>query len=195
MSRIVVGVSGASGMPYAIGLVKVLVVMGVETHLVISSAAWKVMEHEMDAHINIDTNLPRIASHYYSDDHLAAPISSGSFLHHGMVVIPCSMKTLSAIANSYGSNLITRAADVTLKERRKLILVVRETPLHLGHLRNMVKVAEMGGIIMPPSPAFYNKPDKISDLIDHHVGRILDVLGFKNDIVKRWEGPDGFSSN
>ncbi len=182
--RIVVGVSGATGTIYAVSLLKTLARMKIESHLVVSQAAWVVAGFERGEGFNFHN----LATYAYDNLHFPAPIASGSFLHDGMVVIPCSMKTLAGIAHGYGNTLLGRAADVTLKERRKLILVVRETPLHLVHLQNMATVASMGGTIMPPMPAFYNNPRNISNIVDHHVGRILDMLGITNDVVKRWEG-------
>jgi 4-hydroxy-3-polyprenylbenzoate decarboxylase len=129
-----------------------------------------------------------LASHSYNIDDIEACLASGTFRHDGMIIAPCSMKTLAALAHSYGDNLLIRAADVTLKERRRLLLLVRETPLHLGHLRNMVSVTEMGGIIMPPMPAFYHGPTSIQEIIDHTVGKALDLFDIQHDLFTRWPG-------
>ena len=183
---LILGISGASGAIYGLRLLQVLSAMErVETHLVISKAGEMVIREEADWKLE---EVKQLANFCYDIDDLNAPISSGSFRRQGMVVAPCSMKTLSAIANSYADNLLTRAADVTLKEGGKLILLVRETPLHLGHLRNMERLAEMGAIIMPPVPAFYHRPDTIQDLVDHTVGKVLDLFGLEHDLFQRWSG-------
>lgn len=189
MKRLIVGLSGATGAIYGIRLLEVLrSVEDVETHLIISEAARRTILLETDY---TTTQVEALADKLYDFNNTAAAISSGSFKTMGMVVIPCAVKTLSGIANSYGANLILRAADVTLKERRKLVLVLRETPLHLGHLRLMTQVTEMGGVIMPPMPAFYPHPQTIDDLINQSVNRVLDMLGIElpQDLFKRWTGP------
>jgi 4-hydroxy-3-polyprenylbenzoate decarboxylase len=184
--RIIIGINGASGVIYGIRLLQVLSgVKGIETHLVISHAGEQTIEIETEFKAH---DVRALANHSYEVDDLAAPLASGSFLREGMIIAPCSMKTLSALAHSYTDNLLTRAADVTLKERGKLLLLLRETPLHVGHLRNMVSVAEMGGIIMPPVPAFYHKPHSIQDIVDHTVGKVLDLFQIEQDLFKRWPG-------
>ena len=185
LKRIIVGITGASGVIYGIRLLEVLKDLNMETHLVLTEAAKKniLIETMLKAE-----NVEGLASHVYNVDNLAAPISSGSFKTDGMVIAPCTIKTLSGVAHSYNENLLIRAADVTLKERRRLILVVRETPLHKGHLELMLKAAELGGIILPPMPAFYHSPRKIEDLIDHTIGRVLDIMGVEHSLYKKWEG-------
>jgi flavin prenyltransferase len=185
MKRIVVAITGASGVIYGIRLLEVLKGLKVESHLILSEAAKKNIE--METGVDVAT-VERLGSRVYSYHDLAAPLSSGSFKTDGMVIIPCSIKTLSGVANSYDNDLIVRAADVALKERRRLILVVRETPLHKGHLDLMSRVADVGGIILPPIPAFYHGPTKIEDLIDHSVGKILDLMDIEHSLFKRWEG-------
>ncbi len=187
MKRIVVGVSGASGVIYAFRMLDALSGQ-VESHLIISNASRTTIALETDFDIK---ELENKATYVHEAANLAAPLSSGSFLTDGMVIIPCSIKSLSAIANSYNENLLIRAADVTLKERRKLVLVVRETPLHTGHLKLMVKVSEIGAIILPPVPAFYHKPRTIDDVINQTIGKILDLFGITHNLFKRWEGPIG----
>ena len=185
MNRIIVGMSGASGVIYGIRLLEVLKEMNLETHLVISGGARENIKIETDYSVE---KVEGLAHKVYSMGNLAASISSGSFRTDGMVIIPCSMKTLSGVAHSYNENLLIRAADVALKERRKLILVVRETPFHKGHLKAMLEVSEMGGIILPPVPAFYHHPKSIDDLINHIIGKILDLLGIENSMFRRWGG-------
>jgi len=185
--RIVVGISGSSAPIYGIRLLEVLSKTSmVETHLVLSRAAELTVRLETRGWTR--GKVEKLADHAYAPSNLAASISSGSFITHGMAVIPCSMKTLGHIAHSTGDDLLARAADVTLKERRPLILVPRETPLHLGHLRNMVSITEMGGIVLPPVPAFYHQPRTIDDLINHTIGKILDLLGIEHSLFKRWDG-------
>ncbi|MFO0876456.1 MAG: UbiX family flavin prenyltransferase [Gemmataceae bacterium] len=180
----VVGITGASGTIYGVRLLQVLrEVEGVEVHLVLSPGARVTLQKESG--IDPET-VVQLAHRVHDPANLAAPISSGSFLTHGMIVAPCSMKTLSCIAYSMDDNLLVRAADVALKERRKLVLVPRETPLHLGHLRAMVAVTEMGGIILPPSPGFYHRPRTIEDLIDQTIGKILDQFGLPHQLFQRW---------
>jgi 4-hydroxy-3-polyprenylbenzoate decarboxylase len=184
--RLVVGISGASGTIYGIRLLEVLRTMNVETHLILTEAAKRVAELETDYSPEA---IERLATRVHHDSDIAAPVASGSFLTDGMVVAPCSIKSLSAIANSFGSTLLTRAADVTLKERRRLVLVLRETPLHVGHLKLAQLAAENGATIFPPVPSFYHRPKSIDDIVDQTVGRILDHLGLTSDLCRRWEGP------
>ncbi len=187
--KIIVGISGSTGAIYGIRLLEVLAAHPeVETHLIVSNPAKQTILLETDYSIE---RVEALADHVYRINDIAAAPSSGSFKMDGMVVIPCSMKTLSAIANSYGDNLLTRAADVTLKERRRLILVARETPLHLGHLRLMTQVVEMGAILMPPMPAYYHHPKTLDDIINQTVGRVLDMLGVQEEkLFERWKGPE-----
>jgi 4-hydroxy-3-polyprenylbenzoate decarboxylase len=184
--RLIVGISGSSAPIYAIRLLEALRPLPVETHLVMSRSAGVTLRLESP-----EWTLPAVqelADVVHREQDMAASISSGSFQTMGMAVVPCSMKSLSAIANGFSDNLLARAADVVLKERRRLVLVPRETPLHLVHLRNMVTVTEMGGIILPPSPAFYHQPHSIEDLIDHTVGKILDMFELEHQLYRRWTG-------
>jgi 4-hydroxy-3-polyprenylbenzoate decarboxylase len=184
--RLVVGISGASGAMYGIRLLEVLAERpDIETHLVVSRAAGLIIAREVERTVK---EIEQLADVAYRTDDLAAPIASGSFATDGMVIAPCSIKTLSAVANSYAANLLRRAADVTLKERRPLVLLVRETPLHLGHLRLMAQATEIGATILPPIPAFYSHPQSIGDLIDETLGRVLSHLGVENDLYTQWEG-------
>lgn len=184
--RLVVGISGSSGPHYGVRLLEVLRERSdVETHLVLSPAARTTIAYEMGR--DPDSVLA-LADVVHDDRDLASSIASGSFLTAGMAVAPCSMKSLSAIANCYDETLIARAADVCLKERRRLVLVVRETPLHAGHLRLMTQATEAGAVIMPPVPAFYHRPATVQDLIDHTVARVLDQFGIHLDLVERWRG-------
>jgi 4-hydroxy-3-polyprenylbenzoate decarboxylase len=186
VERIVVGLAGASGVVYGIRLLEVLgETPGVETHLVVSNGAKRTIELETDLSL---ADVEALADTVHSNDDIAAPISSGSFRTSGMAVAPCSMKTLSGIANSYADNLLVRAADVTLKERRRLVLLPRETPLHLGHARLLVRVLEMGAIVMPPVPALYHRPTTVAEIVDHTVSRVLDMLGIDNELGSRWTG-------
>jgi len=194
MKRLIVGVSGASAAIYAIRLLEVLKETNdepVETHLVISSAARKIILMETDFTVE---EVEAMANYAYDIDDIGAAIASGSFKTDGMVIIPCSMKSLSAIANSYSANLLLRAADVTLKERRRLVVVVRETPLHRGHLQLMLRVTDMGAIIFPPLPAFYHRPQTIEDIVDHTVGRVLDLFGIDHALFERWGGSTGLTT-
>ncbi len=188
MQRIIIGLTGASGAIYGIRLLEFLCsVAEVETHLIVSSAAKQTIALETSYRLR---DVQAMADVVYEDRDIAAAISSGSFITSGMIIIPCSIKTLSGIANSYNDTLITRAADVVLKEKRKLILGVRETPLHLGHLRLMMNVIEIGAIIFPPMPAFYHQPETVQDIVDQTVNRILDQYGITlpQTLFTRWKG-------
>lgn len=182
-SRIIVGVTGASGAIYARRALEALRDAGVESHLVISRAAEMTLRYELEMTAN---DLAGLASHRYAIGDVGAPISSGSFKTAGMLIAPCSVKTMSEIATGVTSNLLTRAADVVLKEQRKLVLMVRETPFHLGHLRTMTQLAEMGAVIAPPLPAFYAEPESVEALVDQSVGRTLDLFGIDTPLAKRW---------
>jgi 4-hydroxy-3-polyprenylbenzoate decarboxylase len=181
--RIIVGVTGASGVVYARRCLEALRSAGVETHLIVSKAAEMTLAYELGIKA---ADLEELASVRHAIGDVGAPISSGSFRTNGMIIAPCSIKTMSEIATGVTSNLISRAADVVLKERRRLVLMVRETPFHLGHLRTMTALAEMGAIIAPPLPAFYVGPKSVEDFVDQSVGRALDLLGIDNDLAKRW---------
>jgi flavin prenyltransferase len=183
MKRLVVGITGATGAIYGIRLLEFLSKTDVETHLVVSKSAEKTIRMETSWTLE---QVKALATVTYNMEDVGADISSGSFRMEGMVVIPCSIKSLSAIANSYNENLLIRAADVTLKERRKLVLVVRETPLHRGHLSLMLNVADAGGVILPPIPAFYFLPKTLDDIINHTVGRALDVFEIDHSLFNRW---------
>src|ERR1700733_8403131 len=185
--RLIVAITGATGAIYGIRLLETLRRLGgVETHLLISSAGWLNIQHELD----IDkTSLHALADVVHNVRDVGASIASGSFVTSGMVVAPCSMKTLASVANGFADNLLTRAADVMLKERRRLVLVARETPLNLAHLRNMTLATEMGAIVRPPVPAFYAHPQTVDDIVDHTVGRIMDLFGIEHrEIAHRWSG-------
>jgi len=183
---LVIGITGASGAIYGIRLLEVLSTnKEVETHLIISKAGEEIIRHETDWGLE---KVKALADVCYDIDDIGTRLSSGSFRRDGMVIAPCSMKTLSAMANSYADNLIVRSADITLKERKRLVLLVRETPFHLGHLRNMVKLTEMGAIVFPPVPAFYHKPQTIQDLVDFTIGRVLDMFDIKHNLYPRWSG-------
>ncbi len=185
IGRLAVGISGASGTVYGVRLLEVLRDAGIETHLILTAAAEEVARRELD---RTPEQIRDLATYVHADNDLAAPLASGSFPVDGMVIVPCSIKSLSAVANSYCDSLLVRAADVNLKEGRPLILVVRETPLHLGHLRLMERAAEQGAVILPPMPAFYHRPASIQDLVDQTVGKILDRLGTPHDLYRRWRG-------
>jgi 4-hydroxy-3-polyprenylbenzoate decarboxylase len=182
--KIVIGFSGASGIIYGIRLLEILHSINIQTYLIISEWAKKNIEIETDKTLEYVKSLSSVN---YDNFRLDASVSSGSFLHDGMVIVPCSMKSLSSIANGYDDTLISRAASVTLKESRKLIIVPRETPLSRIHLENMVKLQEAGAIILPAMPGFYHKPSTIEEIIDHLVGKILDQLNIKHDLFKRWK--------
>lgn len=184
MRRIIVGISGASGSVYGYMALQALrAIGGVETHLVLTDGARRTLALETDMTAR---DFESLADVLHQEDDLAAAIASGSFLTDGMLVIPCSMKSASAIAYSLSSNLLVRAADVCLKEKRRLVLVVRETPLHLGHLRTLAQLAEIGAVILPPIPAMYANPQSIDDIVAHTVGKVLDQFGIANELFKRW---------
>ena len=186
MRKLIVGISGASGSLYAIAALRALrAVPDVETHLVLSGQARRTIALETDTTAEA---VEALADVVHRDDNLGASISSGSYKTDGMLVIPCSMKTASAIAYSFNANLLVRAADVCLKERRTLVLVVRETPLHLGHLRTLTQLAELGAIILPPIPGMYARPQTVDDIIGHTVGKALDQFGIDNTLFRRWGG-------
>lgn len=182
--RLVVAITGASGVVYGKRLLEVLEGKS-ETHLIISRAGEKLIEHELET---TKRELEKLASHVYDEDDLCAPLASGSFMTDGMVIIPCSMKTLAGVAHGYSENLILRAADVALKERRRLILVPRETPLSSVHLRNLLELSMQGVVIVPAMPAFYHRPKTVEDLVDFVVGKVLDSLGLEHELYKRWHG-------
>jgi 4-hydroxy-3-polyprenylbenzoate decarboxylase len=184
--RIVVGISGASGVTYGVRMLELLRKTEFETHLIISKAG--------KLNIEIETSykpdqVEAMADFTYDHKDMAAALASGSFLTEGMVVIPCTIKSLSGIANAYNENLLVRAADVALKEKRKLVLVVRETPLHIGHLRLMTMAAEMGAHLLPPVPSFYHQPKTIGDIIDQTIGKVFDYIGIEHELFNRWGEP------
>jgi len=187
--RFIVAITGATGATYGVQLLKKLgAVPGVETHLVISDAASLTLHQELDLQRR---DVEALAHVVHRNRDIGATIASGSFPTDGMVIAPCSMKTLAAVAHGLSDNLVTRAADVILKERRRLILMVRETPFNLAHLRNMTAVTEMGGIVFPPLPSFYHRPASIEDMVEHTVERVLDLLGIENAQAARWGGMKG----
>lgn len=183
VKRFIVGISGASGVIYGVRLLELLRRAKVESHLVMTRSAEVTLAHETDLKV---AAVRAMADRAYGVDDIAAAISSGSFKTEGMIVAPCSIRSLSEIATGVTSNLLTRAADVTLKERRRLVLLVRETPLHTGHLRTMTQVSEMGAVVFPPVPAFYTRPKSVSDIVDQTLGRALDLFGIEIGAVKRW---------
>lgn len=183
--RLVVAITGASGVVYGKRLLEVLQDKKIETHLIVSRAAEKVIEHELEISKE-DTE--KLAVHYYDVDNLRAPMVSGSYKTDAMIIIPCSMKTLAGVAHGYSDNLILRTADVMLKEKRKLILVPRETPLNVIHLCNMLELAKQGVTIVPAMPAYYHKPNNINDLVDYVVGKVLDCLEIDHELFERWLG-------
>lgn len=185
MFKLVLAITGASGAIYGIKLLEEAQKNKVETHLVISRWAKETIETETSYRVE---QVKQMSSFCYEEDNLAAPISSGSFKWDGMVVAPCSMKTLSGIANGYTEGLIIRAADVAIKEKRPLVLLPRETPLNPIHLENMLKLARLGVSIMPPMPAFYSRPETIDDVVNQTIGRVMDQFGLENTLVKRWDG-------
>lgn len=185
--RLIVGIAGASGVIYGVRMLEVLKNRGIETHLIISEAGKLNIRIETDYDVE---DVLAMADITYSNKQMAASVASGSFQTMGMVIAPCTVKTLSGIANSYNENLLIRAADVQLKEKRKLALMFRETPLHVGHLRLMTQAAEMGAHIVPPIPAFYHHPKTIDDIINQSVGKVLDYMGIEHDLFKRWDNSE-----
>ncbi|MBW1615871.1 MAG: UbiX family flavin prenyltransferase [Deltaproteobacteria bacterium] len=187
MKKIIIGISGASGIIYSIKLLEFLKKKQIETYVIASEAAKKIMEIETEYKFE---DILSLSGFFYNNNEIEAKIASGSFLSDGMVIIPCSIKTLSATANSYNNNLITRAADVTLKEGKKLVMMIRETPFHKGHLKLMLKAADNGACILPAIPAFYHRPKNIDDIINQTLGKICDYLQIDNNLFKRWNGSD-----
>ncbi len=186
MMILIIGITGASGVIYGIRLLEVLSsINNVETHLIISEPGETNIKYETGWKIE---DVKALASFCYDISDVGARLASGSFKRDGMIVAPCTVKTMSALANSYNDNLLTRTGDVTLKEGKKLVLLVRETPLHIGHLRTMERLCEMGATIMPPLPAFYYKPQTIQDIIDHIIGKTLDIFGIEHNLFQRWQG-------
>jgi 4-hydroxy-3-polyprenylbenzoate decarboxylase len=185
VKRLLVGISGASGAVYGIRLLELLRETDIETHLVVSRAARLTLSYETDHSIS---DVEALATRTYPEQDLGAACSSGSFRTLGMIIAPCSIKTMSEIASGVTSNLVSRAADVCLKERRRVVLMLRETPLHLGHIRSMAAVTEAGAIVYPPVPAFYARPHSIEDMIDHTLGRVLDLFDIDIGTVRRWGG-------
>jgi 4-hydroxy-3-polyprenylbenzoate decarboxylase len=182
-SRLIVGISGASGAIYGVRLLQALRDLPVETHLVVSKAAEMTLAYETEFKVK---DLRALANHWYPVADVGAAISSGSFQTLGMIIAPCSVRSMAEIATGVTTNLLTRAADVVLKERRRLVLMLRESPLHTGHLRNLTALSEMGAIVAPPLPAFYTRPQTVDDIVNHSVGRALDLMGIESGLVKRW---------
>ena len=186
MKRIIVAITGASGVIYGVKLLQYLKQQSdIEIHLVVTKTGLAILRHELGLNVN---DLANLCHRLYREHEIDAPIASGSFIFDSMVIIPCSTKTLACIANGVSNNLVTRVAEVCLKERRKLILVIRETPLNLIHVVNMLKVTLAGAIIVPACPAFYHKPKTIDDLVNYVVGKVLDLLGIEHNLYERWEG-------
>jgi len=183
---LIIGITGATGVIYGVRLLEVLSsINDVETHLIVSEAGEAIIKYETDRQIE---DVKKLASFSYDIRDVGARLAGGSFKRDGMIVAPCTVKTMSALANSYDENLLIRAGDVTIKERKPLVLLLRETPLHVGHIRSMEKLCEMGAIIMPPVPAFYHKPKTIQDIVDHTIGKILDMFGIEHNLFQRWSG-------
>ncbi len=185
---LVIALTGATGMIYGVEMLKVLKNVDVPTHLIVSESAGRSIQIETDLTLQEVKDLAEVV---HSNKDMAAAVSSGSFKTQGMIVAPCTIKSLSGIANSYNENLVTRASDVTLKERRKLVLMVRETPLHKGHLELMVRAADLGAIIVPPMPAFYHEPQSIMDIVHQSVGKALDQFDIEHNLFRRWSGVPG----
>lgn len=183
--RLVIGISGATGSIYGIRLLETLHECGVETHLVLTDSAKRTIDLETDYTVD---QVEAMVTKVYDSRDIGASIASGSFMTDGMIIAPCAIKSLSALANAYNDNLLVRAADVTLKENRKLVVIVRETPLHIGHLRLMTRVAEVGGVLLPPMPAFYHLPQTLDDIINQTVGKALDQFNIEHDLFTRWTG-------
>ncbi len=185
--HIIIGITGASGAIYGISLLKMLkeTASNIKTHLIISKAGQITIAHETNYKIN---DLIKMSDYHHNIDDISCSIASGSFKSDGMVIAPCSVKTMSEIASGVTNNIMSRSADVILKERRQLVLMVRETPLHYGHLSNMAKLAQIGAIIAPPVPAFYNQPKSLEDIVKHSTARIIDLLGIEHNFIKEWQG-------
>jgi len=181
---IIIAITGASGVVYSLKLLEALKKLNIETGIVVSEPAETVINHELKIKLE---DIKKLANHFYESHDLSSSINSGSFNFDSLVIVPCSMKTLSAIASGYGNNVITRVADVALKEKRKTVIVPRETPLRAIHLENMLKIAKEGGVILPAMPAFYHNPENIDDMVNFIVGKILDSLDIDNNLFKRWE--------
>ena len=184
-TRLIIGISGASGTIYGIRLLQLLQGTGIETHLVMSRAAQTTLAYETDMKV---ADVEKLATVVYSNQDIGAACSSGSFRTLGMIIAPCSIKTMSEIATGVTANLLSRAADVALKERRRVVLMLRETPLHIGHIKSMAAVTEAGAIVYPPVPAFYARPKSLDDMVDHTLGRVLDLFDIDMGLVRRWTG-------
>jgi 4-hydroxy-3-polyprenylbenzoate decarboxylase len=183
---LIIGITGATGVIYGIRLLEVLAsIDDVETHLILSESSKQIIKYETGKKAE---EIEKLADFSYHIDDIGARLASGSFKRDGMIVAPCTIKTMSALANSYSDNLLLRSGDVTLKERNRLVLLVRETPLHIGHIKNMERLCEMGAIIMPPIPAFYHRPKTILDIVDQTIGKVLDLFGIENNLFPRWSG-------
>ena len=183
---LIIGITGATGVIYGIRLLEVLsAIDDVETHLILSEASRQIIKYETDKKVE---EIEKLADFSYHVDDIGTRLASGSFKRDGMIIAPCTIKTMSALANSYSDNLLVRSGDVTLKEGKKLVLLVRETPLHIGHIKNMERLCEMGATIMPPVPAFYHRPKTILDIVDHTVGKALDLFGIEHNLFPRWSG-------
>ena len=183
---LIIGITGATGVIYGIRLLEVLsAIDDVETHLILSEASRQIIQYETDKKVE---EIEKLADFSYHVDDISVRLASGSFKRDGMIIAPCTIKTMSALANSYSDNLLVRSGDVTLKEGKKLVLLVRETPLHIGHIKNMERLCEMGATIMPPVPAFYHRPKTILDIVDHTVGKALDLFGIEHNLFPRWSG-------
>lgn len=183
--KIIIGISGASGAIYGVEMLKALKTLNIETHLMVSKTAQITLAHETPYTL---AEVQKLATHFHKNDDLAACVSSGSFKTTGMIIAPCSVKSLAEIATGVTSTLLTRSADVCLKERRKLVLMVRETPLHSIHLRNMLTLSDMGAIIAPPVPAFYSNPKSLNEMVKHTIARVLDIFSLDNKTIQRWTG-------
>lgn len=190
--HLVIGITGASGIVYGLRTLEVLQENpSVVTHLVMTKPAMQTLAYESKLKVR---EVQAMADHTYSNDNIGTTIASGSFITHGMFIVPASANTLANIANGISDTLLTRAADVNLKERRRVVLLFRETPLHQGHLENMLKLTQMGGIVAPPMPAFYQKPETLADIIDHSIGRVLDLFDISHELFSRWKDPQPSSS-
>lgn len=187
MRRIIIGITGATGIIYGIRLLEILQnIETIETHLILSKSAIQTLAYETDWKLK---EVQKLGDVIHSNDNIGASIASGSFQTESMIIAPCSIHTMSSIAYSHTDQLISRAADVMLKERRHLVLMLRETPLHYGHIKNMLRVTQMGAIVAPPAPAFYSRPQSVDDIVDHTVGRVLDLVNVEHNLLTRWKEP------